>query len=221
LFFGWWVGVGFFYFDFQSLQQEQVGAVKAALLFAIPDGTFEFSVGLDGVDAQFVLLMNEAVGGVAVVGALRGVGGVLKGSVAGFPCWSGLASWSGLACWGARTGRAQGGLIAPDSSFVDDEDQIGVATGAAQGVAAPILNAILHVENGGAVAGVELEVGDVAAVSCFYEDGLSALKDFGKARMLFGLALGEYAAGRSGEKQEVGELALHALPRCEVGFGPG
>ncbi len=85
-----------------------------------------------------------------------------------------------------RTGGIGGvGLVAPDPALVKDEDQIGVAAGAAEGVAAPSLNGVLHVEDGVAVFGVELEVGDVS-VARFDEDGVGALEFFGKARVLFG-----------------------------------
>ncbi len=39
-----------------------LGGVEAAFLIVPPDWAFEFAVGLDGVDAQFVVFVRETVG---------------------------------------------------------------------------------------------------------------------------------------------------------------
>ena len=76
-------GVGFFDVEFQSLEEKNVGGVEAAFLVVPPDWAFELSIGLDGVDAQFIVFSPKAVGGAVVTGALRCVGRVLDWGVAG------------------------------------------------------------------------------------------------------------------------------------------
>ena len=114
-----------------------------------------------------------------------------------------------LAAGGMRTGWIGGvGLVAQDPAFVYDEDQIGVAAGAAEGVTAPILNGILHVEDGGAVFGIELEVGDVS-VARLDKDGVGALEGFGKAGVFLVFGLRDDDSNGGDEKREECDVALH------------
>jgi hypothetical protein len=86
----------------------------------------------------------------------------------------------------AQTSRACGvGLILHHPAFVDDQNQVGVTAGAAEGVATPILNAVLDVEDGIAVVGIEPNIGDVVGVAGFYEDGVSGLESFGNGWLLW------------------------------------
>ena len=63
-----WCGrIGLFDFKFQSLEEKDVGDVEAAFQVVSPDWAFEFAVGLDGIDAQLVLFVDETVGGLVVV----------------------------------------------------------------------------------------------------------------------------------------------------------
>src|ERR1700678_1755345 len=101
-----------------------------------------------------------------------------------------------------RTGRAGGvGLVAQDPALVNDEDQIGVAAGAAEGVAAPILNGILHVEDGIAVFRMEFEVGDVSFAR-LDKDSMRALEFFGNAGVLFGFGWRGHEPDGGDEKRE-------------------
>ena len=105
-------------------------------------------------------------------------------------------------------GTGSVGLVAPDAALVKDEDQIGVAAGAAEGVAAPILKGVLHVEDGGAVFRIEPEVGDVS-VARLDEDGVRPLEFFGKAGVLFGFCWRGREPDGGYEKREECEIALH------------
>jgi len=88
-----------------------------------------------------------------------------------------------------RAGRLPIGLVAQEPSLINDENQVGVAAGAAERIASPVLNCVLRVQDGVALFGIEREVGDVAGVPGFHEDGMGILESFGK-RWLFRLGSG-------------------------------
>jgi hypothetical protein len=86
----------------------------------------------------------------------------------------------------AQTSRgSRVGLVSHYPAFVDDQNQVGVTAGAAEGVATPILNAVLDVEDGLADVGIEPDIGDVVGIAGFYEDSVSGLESFGNRWLLW------------------------------------
>jgi hypothetical protein len=59
---GWLGGVGFVDFALELLEEDEVGGVEAADLFAVPEELFETAVGVEDVNPELVLFLIEAVG---------------------------------------------------------------------------------------------------------------------------------------------------------------
>ena len=82
--------------------------------------------------------------------------------------------------------------------------------GAAEGVTAPVLDGVLEVEDGVAGFGVEPDVGDVAGVASFDEDGMGGREGLGDRGLL---RLGNRQRHcESEEEQEYREMAVHRFP---------
>jgi len=199
-----WDRVGFVDFEFELLEKDQIGGVEAADLFVVPEQVLEFAVGVEGVDLELVLLLGKAIVQGAVVGALGCVGGILGGVVADGTVRS------------ARSAEGCNAVVwvAPEATLIDDEDQIGFAAGAAQGIATPDLDSVLDVEDGIAGLGVEGDIGDVAGVAVFHVDGFGVFEDFGEAGM-FRLPGCESSGGQ--EHQKNSGFADHSWPRLAGG----
>jgi hypothetical protein len=192
LFGSWWVGtidVGF-----ELAEELEGGRVEAAFLFAVPEQGVEFPVWLEGVDAKLVFLAGEGVIGIVRIG-VTGLAGVLQRGVVGL----GAASAGDGGGW-----AVQGAVI--EASLEDDEDEVGVSAGAGEGVAAPVFEGVLGVEDGVALVAVEREVGDVA-IFRFDEDGLGGSEDLGEGGLLFG----EGVRRNEKEKREQAEAGQGAI----------